>query len=71
MRKREALGHIKRAQESVRGNIESVTDRSSQVARAVAREGYQGGYADALSDVVLLLNGTIPNRRNYWRREDV
>lgn len=32
---------------------------------------YQGGYADALSDVVLLLNGTIPNRRNYWRREDV
>lgn len=69
MRKREALRHIKRAQDSVRGNIERTTDRGSQVARALAREGYEGGYADALSDVVLLLNGTTPNRRDYWRGE--
>jgi len=35
-------------------------------AGALSAEGYAGGYRDALHDILLLLNGTIPNRRNYW-----
>jgi hypothetical protein len=38
----------------------------SRVAAGMASEGYSGGYRDALHDVLLLLNGNIPNRRHYW-----
>ena len=34
-------------------------------ARGLSSEGYNGGYRDALNDVLLALNGGIP-RRNYW-----
>lgn len=36
--------------------------------KALASEGYAGGYRDALADVLLLLNGVKPNSR-YWRYE--
>ena len=36
-------------------------------ARGLAGEGYAGGYAQALSDVLLLLGGTEPVTRGYWR----
>ncbi len=29
-------------------------------------EGYTGGYADAIMDVELALNGVPPKRRNWW-----
>ena len=35
--------------------------------RGLAGEGYAGGYRDALMDVLLLLRGVQPNRRNYWK----
>ena len=31
-----------------------------------AVEGYACGYRDALRDILLLLNGTTPDRRHYW-----
>ncbi len=29
-------------------------------------EGYNGGYRDALDDILLVLNGVRPNRRGFW-----
>lgn len=39
-------------------------------ARGLAGEGYLGGYRDALSDVLLLLNGVDPPKRHsgFWER---
>lgn len=39
---------------------------------AMASEGWTGGYAQALRDVQLALDGNIPSTRNYWDtpRED-
>lgn len=37
-------------------------------ARGLAAEGYAGGYRDALSDCLMLLNGQHPQDiRGYWR----
>jgi len=36
---------------------------------ALSREGYNGGYYDALSDVINALNGVIPNRNGWWRKD--
>ena len=35
-------------------------------AAGLSAEGYAGGYRDALHDILLALNGTTPDRRNYW-----
>lgn len=35
-------------------------------ARGLAGEGYAGGYREAISDVILALNGVKPGRR-FWR----
>lgn len=35
-------------------------------ARGLANEGYAGGYAQAIQDVLLLANGVKPTTRNYW-----
>ncbi len=40
------------------------------IARALASEGYNGGYRDALDDVVLALNGIMPMRESFWRDDD-
>lgn len=48
--------------------ISSSTD--GKVASGLASEGYAGGYSDALSDVLLLLNDVEPERRDYWKRDD-
>lgn len=39
----------------------------SHVARGLSSEGYAGGYAQALQDVLLALNGVAPNTRGYWK----
>jgi|WetSurMetagenome_2_1015567.scaffolds.fasta_scaffold38137_6 hypothetical protein len=46
--------------EEITGNAEGF------FGRGLASEGYAGGYRDALDDVILLLNGVVPSRRNYW-----
>jgi len=66
----------------VRGTIKEVSNRVSEqiaafaasgrngpsghYARGLASEGYNGGYRDALSDVLLFLNGVRPNRNGWW-----
>ena len=32
----------------------------------LASEGYNGGYRDALDDVILALNGVTPQRNGWW-----
>lgn len=55
----------------LRRAIDRVTAEISQrgdgkYARGLSTEGYSGGYQQALRDVELLLNGTMPNTRDYW-----
>lgn len=40
--------------------------KGGDFARGLSGESYSGGYRDALSDVELLLNGVVPNRRDWW-----
>ena len=37
-------------------------------AGALASEGYNGGYADALKDVDLALSGVLPRRNGWWEK---
>ena len=37
-------------------------------AAGLASEGYVGGYRDALSDVILAMNGITPNTRGWWEK---
>lgn len=60
---------IARALERVNRRIERDTDRSDKFSRGLAREGYLGGYADALMDVQLALGGTNPKRSTFWDEE--
>lgn len=43
------------------------SSRENLYARGLASEGYAGGYRDAISDVLLALNGVSPSRRGWWR----
>jgi hypothetical protein len=45
----------------------SLNAQGGKFASGLASEGYAGGYADALNDVLLLIQGDcVPNRRDYW-----
>lgn len=44
--------------------------RSALYARGLSSEGWSGGYAAALRDVLLVLNGVQPNTRDYWHDWD-
>lgn len=57
---------LRAALDAVIDRIDKETNRDSKYSRGLAREGYLGGYADALSDVQLLLNGVVPCRREFW-----
>lgn len=35
--------------------------------RGLSSEGYVAGYAQALRDALLVLDGGCPNTRDYWR----
>lgn len=50
----------------IRGNIRTGSDREEFFSRALSGEGYFGGYIAALDDVILALNGNIPNRNGWW-----
>lgn len=43
--------------------------RSPNYATGLASEGYVGGYRDALSDVILAMNGVRPDRRGWWENK--
>lgn len=45
----------------------SAQSSEGRIAAAMATEGYRGGYADALRDVLLALDGIQPDRRGYWK----
>jgi len=61
---------LDRAIQRINGEIAIKTDQDNLYSRGLSREGYHGGYADALSDVRLMLNGTTPCRRpEYWEDE--
>lgn len=48
----------------------TVAGSGGRLASALAAEGYDGGYRDALMDVQLLLNGNIPDRYGWWEVEE-
>lgn len=61
---------LRRATERIDKYIYDKTDRTSLHARGLAREGYDGGYSDALTDVLSMLNGVNPCRHpEYWENE--
>jgi hypothetical protein len=55
---------IARAYESVKKEI-SCHD-GSFYARGLAGEGWAGGYAAAMQDMLLAIRGVKPNTRSYW-----
>ncbi len=57
---------LTKAQKKVRKEIEDNAAGGSKYARGLANEGFAGGYAQALSDVMLALNGVTPQTRGYW-----
>lgn len=54
------------ALETVNQEIAANTDQSCLFSRGLASEGYAGGYAAALRDVLAALNGT-ENSSRYWK----
>lgn len=52
------------------GRVSAVISGDAQggmYARGLAAEGYNGGYRDALNDVLLFMNsGCLPNRNGWW-----
>lgn len=59
---------IRRAAERVEARISQ--HNGSLYARGLSREGYLGGYAQALSDVQLVLDGIIPSTQGFWHDAD-
>ena len=59
------------AGENVRHEIRAYAARG-RLAAAMASEGYNGGYRDALVDVALALRGFTPQRNGWWeKREEI
>lgn len=60
---------IKMAIQQAQKEIREISCTGGKYAGGLASEGYSGGYFDALCDVMLLLNGVVPQRRQYWDAE--
>lgn len=57
------LKHVsKMADKAISGHAK----RGGLYAGALASEGYNGGYRDAIQDVLLALNGAPPCRKPEW-----
>lgn len=65
MNKKEIRGRIARAREAAEKEVSA--HRIGRIAAGLAREGYVGGYIDALNHVELLLNDVEPDHR-FFRR---
>jgi hypothetical protein len=59
------------AYESATAEIQAHASRGGKYAHGLASEGYNGGYRDALADVLLALNGVTPSRNGWWQRRSV
>jgi len=59
---------LNRVIEAVNQSIHREIDADSIYSRGLSGEGYDGGYRDAICDVLLALNGVQP-RRNLWWEE--
>ena len=66
MKKAELKKLLSSALEGVNKDIAGHASRGGMYARGLASEGYNGGYADALRDVQLALQGGRPARNNWW-----
>lgn len=67
-----ARGIVKAVQVARRNAAKSISDNAQNGGRfagALSCEGYDGGYRDALDDVLLALNGVLPSRRGWWEKE--
>ena len=62
------LRQLKQAQYRVQAEMMAQSKSEDYVARGLAPEGFAGGYAAALNDVELALNGVTPNNSRYWPR---
>ena len=56
---------IKKLQKNVSAEIKG--NSTGFYGAGIASEGYAGGYRDALSDVMLILNNIEPRNSRYWR----
>ena len=64
---------IKRKIDKVRDRVQreiSGMARQGRIAAALSSEGYNGGYRDALDDIILALNGVTPQRHGWWYEGD-
>jgi hypothetical protein len=64
-----ASSHAKKievARSVVEREISNFASNGGPFAGALSSEGYHGGYRDALNDVLLVLSGVTPHRRNFW-----
>jgi len=70
MNKKKTMALLQKVQAEVDKEISSCAQGVSGggiYARGLASEGYAGGYKDAISDVMLALNGVWPNSRyHFW-----
>jgi hypothetical protein len=57
---------VRKVLKNVNAEIRAETNPASIYSRGLSREGYNGGYVNALEDVLLALNGVNPNRRGWW-----
>lgn len=64
----------KNVEKEIRGsagyNDEGGSLRQSFFARGISGEGFNGGYRAALDDVLLALNGNIPQRNGWWIKKE-
>jgi len=65
-RRKSPASRIRRALRVVESEISDLA-QGGLYAAGTASEGYAGGYAQALRDVELILNGVRPNTRDYWQ----
>jgi hypothetical protein len=68
---RNIRGQIKQVREHVTKQIAAFSSSGGLFAKGLASEGYNGGYRDALDDVLLALNGYRPNRNGWWEPKSV
>lgn len=61
------IRQLAKVTETINDRIAANTNPDSMFSRGLAREGYLGGYYDAIQDVTLALHGVQPNRE-YWRK---
>lgn len=68
---KEIKRQLERVHKKVQKEISDFASRGSPFSAGLASEGYNGGYLDAISDVMLALNGVTPNyHKNWWSEED-